>query len=52
MVVQEALSHCEAYQNIADIDPELNMSFLNKHDVIFIPFIRVPDSCCQHQEEK
>jgi len=46
---QEMFSHSKTYQNIADTDPWLGMSFLNKHDVILIPFILLLDSCCQPQ---
>lgn len=49
---QEMFSHSKTYQNIADTDPWLGMSFLNKHDVILIPFILLLDSCCQPQWRK
>lgn len=37
-----------ASQHLADTDLGLGTSFLNKHDVISIPFSLRRDSCCQH----
>lgn len=38
----------QASQHLADTDLGLGTSFLNKHDVISIPFSLRRDSCCQH----